>query len=138
MGFNDQQIVALLGAHTLGRCHTDASGYDGPWSNLPTTFSNDFFNLLLDTKWTKREWKGPLQYEDPSKQLMMLPADLALVQDPQFKKYVELYAKDEKKFFEDFSSSFSTLLSLGVPSKAAKAEKSQSSGGILSWLGLSK
>lgn len=32
MGFNDQEIVALLGAHTLGRCYTDRSGYEGPWS----------------------------------------------------------------------------------------------------------
>jgi cytochrome c peroxidase len=31
MGFNDREIVALLGAHSLGRCHTDRSGYDGPW-----------------------------------------------------------------------------------------------------------
>ena len=29
MGFCDQEIVALLGAHALGRCHTDASGYWG-------------------------------------------------------------------------------------------------------------
>ena len=27
MGFNDQEIVALLGAHAMGRCHTDRSGY---------------------------------------------------------------------------------------------------------------
>ena len=27
MGFNDREIVALLGAHALGRCHTDRSGY---------------------------------------------------------------------------------------------------------------
>ena len=33
MGFNDQEIVALSGAHTLGRCHTDRSGFDGPWTN---------------------------------------------------------------------------------------------------------
>ena len=26
MGFNDQEIVALSGAHALGRCHTNASG----------------------------------------------------------------------------------------------------------------
>jgi cytochrome c peroxidase len=29
MGFNDQEIVALIGAHALGRCHTEASGYWG-------------------------------------------------------------------------------------------------------------
>jgi hypothetical protein len=32
MGFNDREIVALLGAHALGRCHTDRSGYWGPWT----------------------------------------------------------------------------------------------------------
>lgn len=30
MGFTDREIVALLGAHALGRCHTDRSGYWGP------------------------------------------------------------------------------------------------------------
>jgi hypothetical protein len=29
MGFNDREIVALSGAHTLGRCHTDRSGFSG-------------------------------------------------------------------------------------------------------------
>lgn len=29
MGFNDQEIVALSGAHALGRCHTDRSGFVG-------------------------------------------------------------------------------------------------------------
>ena len=29
MGFDDKEIVALLGAHSLGRCHTNASGYWG-------------------------------------------------------------------------------------------------------------
>lgn len=32
MGFTDNEIVALLGAHSMGRCHTDRSGYWGPWS----------------------------------------------------------------------------------------------------------
>jgi cytochrome c peroxidase len=29
MGFNDQEIVALSGAHALGRCHPNASGFEG-------------------------------------------------------------------------------------------------------------
>ena len=29
MGFNDQEIVALSGAHALGRCHPNFSGYEG-------------------------------------------------------------------------------------------------------------
>jgi hypothetical protein len=41
MGFNDREIVALLGAHALGRCHTDRSGYWGPWTFAENTFSNE-------------------------------------------------------------------------------------------------
>ncbi len=50
-GFNDQEIVALSGAHTLGRCHADRSGYVNPWTNAPTTFSNLYFVELLNNKW---------------------------------------------------------------------------------------
>lgn len=31
MGFTDQEIVALSGAHNLGRCHSDRSGFHGAW-----------------------------------------------------------------------------------------------------------
>lgn len=37
MGFNDQEIVALSGAHNLGRCHGDRSGFEGPWVRLDTS-----------------------------------------------------------------------------------------------------
>ena len=45
----------------------------------------------------------------------MLPSDIAMVQDPEFKKYVEMYAKDEDLFFKDFAKAFAKLLELGVP-----------------------
>jgi cytochrome c peroxidase len=51
MGFDDKEIVALSGAHTLGRCHKDRSGFEGPWTNAPTTFSNLYFQELKDNKW---------------------------------------------------------------------------------------
>jgi hypothetical protein len=46
-----QEIVALSGAHALGRCHRRHSGFDGPWTHSPITFSNDYFKLLLEEKW---------------------------------------------------------------------------------------
>jgi len=114
MGFNDQEIVALVGAHAVGRCHTDRSGYEGPWTNSPTVFSNDFYVQLLKRKWTERKWSGPKQYEDESKNLMMAPADLALIQDPEFKKWVEKYAEDEDLWHADFAKAFKKLIELGV------------------------
>lgn len=61
MGFDDQEIVALSGAHALGRCHPDRSGFEGPWTFSPTTLTNDYFRLLLEEKWYPRKWDGPKQ-----------------------------------------------------------------------------
>ena len=44
---------------------------------------------------------------------MMLPSDIVLLEDPEFKKYVDIYAKDNKKFFSDFSAAFQKLEELG-------------------------
>ncbi|KAF9970921.1 heme peroxidase [Actinomortierella ambigua] len=114
MGFNDQEIVALLGAHALGRCHKDRSGFDGPWTASPTVFTNSFFTELLGRKWVERKWDGPKQFEDKeTKSLMMLPADMAMTKDKEFKKWVEAYAKDEQLFFEHFAAACSKLFELG-------------------------
>lgn len=116
MGFNDQEIVALAGAHALGRCHTTNSGFDGPWTFSPTVMTNDYYKLLLDSKWQWRKWDGPKQYEDKeTKTLMMLPADMAFVQDKAFKQTVEKYAADNDVFFKDFSAVIVKLFELGVP-----------------------
>ena len=135
MGFNDRDIVALSGAHTLGRCHTDRSGYKGrksfwvwiyqlksflAWTYTPTRFSNQYFVLLTTVKWVKKEWDGPEQYRDPEDELMMLPTDMALIWDSKFKPIVEEYAKDKDAFYRDFSAAFSKLLALGVHSQPHK------------------
>lgn len=114
MGFNDQEIVALSGAHALGRCHVDFSGFEGPWTATPTLFNNLYFKFLLNSDWKKRDWSGPFQYEDGSKSFMMLPTDLVLIKDDKFLKYVKLYAGDQKKFFTDFSAAFNKLEGLGA------------------------
>lgn len=136
MGFNDQEIVALSGAHVLGKCHPSRSGFKGPWTFAPTSFNNGYFTELLGQKWipkktdtvvvngkeTKQPWKGPLQYVDAATEsIMMLPTDMALIQDKKFRPFVEAYAKDQEKFFADFSQAFSKLMELGCPEKVTKA-----------------
>lgn len=116
MGFDDGEIVALSGAHALGRCHTDRSGFEGPWTFSPTTMTNDYYKLLLDEAWSWRKWDGPRQFQDvKSKTLMMLPTDMALIKDRSFRPWVEKYAKDNEAFFKDFSRVIMTLFELGVP-----------------------
>ena len=55
MGFNDQEIVALAGAHSLGRCYTTRSGYSGPWTRSEFTFSNEYYRELIENTWTVSE-----------------------------------------------------------------------------------
>ncbi|KAJ1834096.1 heme peroxidase [Coemansia sp. RSA 2711] len=115
MGFGDQEIAALIGAHALGRCHPTRSGFDGPWNASPTAFTNFFYTELLDDKWVPKKWDGPFQYVDKqSGAFMMLPADMALKTDPVFRRHVERYAADQDAFFADFARAFAKLLELGV------------------------
>lgn len=123
MGFNDQEIVALAGAHNLGRGHQDRSGFEGPWVNNPTRFSNQFFKLLLNLEWKPRTLPNGVKqfsYSDPDvpegeeEPLMMLPTDMALTSDPGFLPWVKKYAEDKDLFFQHFADVFGKLLELGI------------------------
>jgi cytochrome c peroxidase len=88
------------------------------WTRSPTTFSNEYFRLLQEETWVPEVSKakgGPSWFVNKSdRSIMMLPSDLALTEDPIFKKYVIEYAKDSKGFSKDFAAAFSKLLELGV------------------------
>jgi cytochrome c peroxidase len=119
MGFNDQEIVALSGAHNLGRCHSDRSGFEGAWVNNPTRFSNQYYRLMTSLQWRKKTLpNGVTQFanydEDTGTELMMLPSDMALLSDAAFAPWVKKYADDKELFFRDFSRVFSKLLELGI------------------------
>ena len=124
MGLNDREIVALSGAHALGRCHVDRSGFDGPWTFSPTMLTNDFYKLLIEEHWHYREWDGKKQWQDDTtKSLMMLPSDMALVEDDEFRLYVEKYAADQDLFFDDFREAVVKLFELGVPFQSSEKDR---------------
>ena len=108
MGFTDQEMVCLIGAHTLGRCHRDRSGYWGPWNKAENKFNNALFTFLLNMKWTKKKthegkwWNGPTQYENPSGELMMLPSCITMIKDDKMLSYVEMYANDQARHITSF------------------------------------
>ena len=99
MGFNDQEIVALSGAHCLGRGHADRSGYEGPWTPKPLIFDNTYFQELLNPS---------------SKELLRLPTDESLLSIPEFKHWVDRYAADQDKFFADYTEAHQKLTELGA------------------------
>jgi cytochrome c peroxidase len=54
---------------------------------------------------------------------MMLPTDYVLLKDKVFKKQVEIYAKDNDAFFNDFSAVIMKLFELGVPFTVPETER---------------
>jgi L-ascorbate peroxidase len=88
MGLAPRDLVALSGAHTLGHAQRR------PFTPNPWKFSNEYFVLLLD-------------------QPQILGTDSALIDDPELRVFVELYARDEGRFFADFADAFRRMTWLG-------------------------
>jgi L-ascorbate peroxidase len=98
MGFNDQEIVAFSGGHTIGRAYKENSGFDGPWTENSPHFDNAYFKELTR----------------PQKpHLLRLPTDLALLTDSGLKFWAEKYATDNHLFLEDYVKAHVKLSELG-------------------------
>ncbi|CAE7743118.1 APX3, partial [Symbiodinium microadriaticum] len=102
-GFDDKAIVALSGAHTVGSCHLDRSGFDGAWTADKLKFDNSYFKDLMHRSWSSETTsKGNPQFRCAESKTMMLTTDMALVNDPDFKRYVIQFADDQKSWFSEF------------------------------------
>ncbi|MFS8017447.1 putative L-ascorbate peroxidase [Helianthus anomalus] len=82
----------------IGAAHKERSGFEGPWTSNPLIFDNSYFTELLAG-----------EKED----LLKLPTDKALLEDPEFQPLVEKYAVDDDAFFSDYVVSHTKLSQLG-------------------------
>ena len=64
----------------------------------PLKFDNTYFQNLLA----------------PKEGLLVLASDAALAEDDKFRPWVELYARDQDKFFEDYAAAHCKLSELGM------------------------
>lgn len=74
MGFNDTETVAIIGGgHAFGKMHgacldppcgdgiganAYTSGFEGKWSTTPTSWSNEYFNNIIDYNYTMVDSPG--------------------------------------------------------------------------------
>ena len=80
------------------------------WDKLK--FDNSYFKDLLNKTWTLETSKSGKKLYTSGK-TMMLPIDMALVEDGKFKEYVQKYANDQAVFFQDFTDAWVRSQELG-------------------------
>ena len=95
--------------------HAVTSGLEGSWVNTPTSWSENYFRLLLDYDYELvRSPAGAQQWQpidqkpedmapaawDPNKKVptMMTTADMALKMDPELRQYSEKFRNDHEAF----------------------------------------
>lgn len=103
------------------------SGFEGPWTSEPTKWDNKYFQYLVDFQWEpvqspagKWQWRvkdgdGPrAPVADPSlndtQDVMMLTTDVALIMDPEYRTYVEEFAKNLSAFEHEFAHAWYKLV----------------------------
>ena len=61
MGMTERQVVALIGAHTMGMTTPRNSGFQGPWAPPTDRFDNAFFRTLVanNSEWHQSELNFP-------------------------------------------------------------------------------
>ncbi|EOA35182.1 hypothetical protein CARUB_v10020327mg [Capsella rubella] len=115
MGLNDKEIVALSGAHTLGRARPDRSGWGKPETKYTKTGPGEPGGQSWTVKWLKFDnsyFKDIKEKRDED--LLVLPTDAALFEDPSFKNYAEKYAEDPAAFFKDYAEAHAKLSNIGA------------------------
>ena len=103
------------------------SGIEGAWTSNPTKWDNGYFDLLLGYDWKltkspaganiwhavnqKDEHKAP-DAEDSSKRVvtMMTTADMAMREDPEYRKISERFHKNPDEFQDAFARAWFKLL----------------------------
>lgn len=114
MGLSDQDIVALSGAHTLGRAYKSRSGF----GKDETKYTKDGPGTKGGQSWTPEWLKFDNSYfvevkEKRDAELLVLPTDAALFEDDKFAPFAEKYAADSAAFFADYAVSHVKLAELG-------------------------
>ena len=114
---------------------TVSSGLEGAWTTHPTRWDNGYFHMLFTYEWELKkspagawQWEPvniaeedkPVDVEDPSIRYnpIMTDADMAMVEDPVYRKISERFHEDPAYFSEVFARAWFKLTHRDMGPKA--------------------
>ena len=117
---------------------TVTSGIEGAWTSNPTQWDNGYFEMLLNHEWELKkspagawQWEPvniseedrPVDVEDPSirHNPIMTDADMAMREDPTYRKISEKFYNDPEYFSEVFARAWFKLTHRDMGPKARYA-----------------
>ncbi|CEG47198.1 catalase peroxidase hpi [Plasmopara halstedii] len=106
LGVSPEEAVALAG-RPRSVVLQKTLGFSGSYSNNSTMLSNEYFKVLLTESWTAISAK---EFKATDKNIFMLDVDLALLEAPELKIWVEKFAKDEMAFKKVFSGAWHKVM----------------------------
>ncbi|EGZ25995.1 heme peroxidase [Phytophthora sojae] len=106
MGVSEEEAVALAGRPRSAE-QQKTLGYSGSYCAEAAPLSNEYFKLLLNEQWTA---VTDDEYQAEGKDIYMLATDLALLDAPELKTYVDKFAGDEAAFKQVFASAWAKLM----------------------------
>jgi L-ascorbate peroxidase len=127
MGLDDEAIVALSGAHTLGRAYKDrsglgkestkftdgsriqkfANGEEAPYTPGGSSWTPDFF--VFDNSYFKI-----IEDETADEELLKMSTDRSVFVDEDFRPFAETFRDDQEAFFESYAKAHRKLSELGA------------------------
>ena len=119
LGMTSTEWVALNGGgHSLGRMHSDRSGFaSGAWTSDWTALNNGYFVELIAAQWTPvtESTSGYVSYganstRAPGTPLRMLQTDMLLKWNPEYLAIAEEFAADNGAFLDAFAAAWTKLV----------------------------
>merc|ERR1719440_2095333 len=91
---------------------TVTAGFEGSWTPNPLKWDNVYFDDLLNKEWEKHKgpgghWQWRIKGSDSK--LMRLTADLSLLHDDEYKKWVKKFADEQDAFNTAFDEAWYNL-----------------------------
>lgn len=117
------------------------SGIEGPWTQNPTSWDNQYFKLLDGWSWEVAKGPGDAWQWHPTggvifnapavngsggtEATMMMTSDISLTIDPSYRQFVSLFASNMEAFEKAFSAAWYKLMTrdLGPITRCAKTDE---------------